>query len=48
VALEKAAAGMLRRSDAEARPLTVAEVEAALSDLSRLTRGGIQGTPAGG
>jgi len=48
VALEKASAGMLRHSDAEARPLTVAEVEAALSDLSRLTRGGIQGTPAGG
>jgi aspartate ammonia-lyase len=48
VAVEKAAAGMLRRSDAEARLVTVAEVEAALSDLSRLTRGGIQGTPAGG
>jgi len=48
VALEKAAVGRLCRSDAEGRPLTVAEVETALGDLSRLTRGGIQGTPASG
>ena len=48
VALEKAAAGALRRSDGARRLVTTAEVEAALSDMARLTRGGIQGTPGGG
>ncbi|MCJ7512519.1 MAG: aspartate ammonia-lyase [Anaerolineales bacterium] len=48
VALEKAAAGELRRTDPGKRPVTVDEVESALSNLTRLTEGGIQGAPAGG
>jgi fumarate hydratase class II len=42
VALEKAAAGELRHRQDD-RPVTVAEIEAALGDLHRLTEGGIVG-----
>src|SRR5690554_3060661 len=42
VAMEKAAAGELKHRD-EDRPVTVAEVEQALSDMRRLTEGGIVG-----
>jgi len=48
VAREKAAAGALRRNDPSGAPVTVDEIEAALTDLSRLTQGGIQGLPGGG
>jgi fumarate hydratase class II len=42
VAVEKAKAGALKHCDGN-RPVTVEEVEAALSDLRRLTEGGIVG-----
>jgi fumarate hydratase class II len=42
VALEKAAAGLLKHRDHD-RPVTPAEIEAALGDLRRLTEGGIIG-----
>ena len=42
VALEKIAAGTLSHRD-EDRPVTAAEIEAALGDLRRLTQGGIAG-----
>jgi fumarate hydratase class II len=42
VAVEKARAGVLKHRD-ENRPVNVAEVEAALSDLRKLTEGGIAG-----
>lgn len=42
VAVEKAKAGALKHCDGD-RPVTVEEVEAALSDLRRLTEGGIVG-----
>jgi fumarate hydratase class II len=45
VAMEKAAAGELRHRD-EDRPVSAAEVEAALGDMRRLTEGGI--TTGGG
>ncbi|MFM8320718.1 MAG: aspartate ammonia-lyase [Chloroflexota bacterium] len=47
LAVEKAAAGELRHRDQD-RPVTPAEVEAALSDMRRLTEGGILGGPTGG
>jgi fumarate hydratase class II len=47
VAVEKAAAGLLHRQDQE-QPVTVAEIEAALNDLRRLTEGGIVSGAAGG
>ncbi len=47
VALEKARAGTLKHRD-EDRPVTAAEIEAALSDLRRLTEGGIVGGSTGG
>jgi fumarate hydratase class II len=47
VALEKAENGTLKHRDEE-RPVTVDEIEAALSDLRRLTEGGIVGEGAGG
>ncbi len=47
VALEKAAAGALKRRD-EDRRVRPEEIEAALSDLRRLTEGGIVGNNAGG
>lgn len=47
LAVEKAAAGQLKHRD-EARPVTVDEVENALSDVRRLTQGGIVGGAAGG
>ncbi len=47
VALEKAAAGELRHRD-EDRLVTQAEVESALSDMRRLTEGGILGGPGAG
>jgi fumarate hydratase class II len=47
VAVEKAAAGELRHRDEE-RLVSAAEVEAALSDMRRLTEGGIFGGGAGG
>ncbi len=47
VALEKARAGALKHRD-EDRPVTVPEIEAALSDLRRLTEGGIVGGSSGG
>jgi fumarate hydratase class II len=43
LALEKVRAGELKHRD-EDRPVTVDEVESALSDLRRLTEGGIQGS----
>ncbi len=42
LAMEKARAGALKHRD-ENRPVTVAEIEAALSDLRKLTEGGIVG-----
>jgi fumarate hydratase class II len=48
VALERAAAGVLRRIGDEHKLVSTAEVEAALHDMARLTRGGIQGSPGGG
>jgi fumarate hydratase class II len=42
VALEKVAAGALKHRDEE-RPVTAAEIDAALGDLRRLTEGGIAG-----
>ena len=47
VAIEKAAAGELKHLD-EDRPVSPAEIEAALKDLRRLTEGGIAGMAAGG
>ena len=47
IAEGKAAAGQLRHRD-EDRTVTADEVRNALSDLRRLTEGGIVGTPAGG
>jgi fumarate hydratase class II len=47
VALEKARAGELRHV-ADGRPLQVAEIEAALGDLRRMTEGGIIGEGSGG
>ena len=47
VAAEKARAGKLKHRD-EDRTVTVEEIEAALSDLSRLTEGGIVGGSSGG
>jgi aspartate ammonia-lyase len=47
VAVEKARAGTLRHRDGQ-RSLTVDEVEAALTNLRRLTRGGIAGGDVGG
>ncbi len=47
VAVEKAAAGLLRHRD-EDRPVTVGEIEAALGDMRKLTEGGIAGGSAGG
>ncbi len=47
VALEKVAAGVLKHRD-EDRPVTVQEIEYALSDLRRLTQGGIVGGSTGG
>jgi fumarate hydratase class II len=47
LAIEKAAAGALKHRD-EDRPVTPAEIEAALSDLRRLTEGGIVGGGVGG
>ncbi len=43
VAVEKARTGQLKHRD-EDRPVTAAEIEAALSDLRRLTEGGIVGS----
>ncbi len=47
IALEKAKAGKLRHRDDD-RAVTAEEIEAALSDLRRLTEGGIAGSSAGG
>ena len=47
VAVEKARAGALKHRD-EDRPVTAEEIESALSDLRRLTEGGIAGGGAGG
>jgi fumarate hydratase class II len=47
IAMEKAAAGTLLHLDS-AHPVTVAEVRAALSDLRRLTEGGIVGEGGSG
>ncbi len=47
VALEKAESGALKHRD-EDRPVTAAEIEAALSDLRKLTEGGIAGEGGGG
>jgi fumarate hydratase class II len=47
VAVEKAAAGELRHRD-EDRPVTVEEIRSALSDMRRLTEGGIFGGGGGG
>jgi fumarate hydratase class II len=47
VAVEKAAAGALKHRDQD-RPVSVAEVEAALDDLRKLTEGGIAGGGGGG
>ena len=47
IALEQARAGKLKHRD-EDRPVTVEEIESALSDLRRLTQGGIAGGPIGG
>ena len=47
VAVEKARAGALKHRDQD-RPVTVAEIEAALDDLRRLTEGGIAGGGGGG
>ncbi len=47
LAVEKARAGVLKHRD-EDRPVTEAEIEAALSDLRKLTEGGIFGGSMGG
>ncbi len=47
VAMEKASAKALKHRD-EDRPVTPGEIEAALSDLRRLTEGGIAGAGGGG
>ncbi len=47
IAREKARAGTLRHRD-EVRPVSEAEIEAALSDLRKLTEGGIVGGGVGG
>jgi fumarate hydratase class II len=47
VALARASNGELLHRD-QGRPLTAGEVEAALSDMRRLTEGGIFGGPSGG
>jgi fumarate hydratase class II len=47
VAVEKARAGALKHRD-ENRPVTVDEIEAALSDLRKLTEGGVAGGGGGG
>jgi fumarate hydratase class II len=47
VALEKAESGTLKYRD-EDHPVTAAEIEAALSDLRKLTEGGIAGEGGGG
>jgi len=47
VAVEKARAGLLKHRD-EDRPVSEAEIQAALSDLRRLTEGGIVGGGVGG
>jgi fumarate hydratase class II len=47
VAVERAKAGLLKHRD-EDRPVTPEEIEAALSDLHRLTEAGIAGAPTGG
>jgi fumarate hydratase, class II len=46
VALEKAASGVLKHRDKN-RPVTADEIEAALSDLRKLTEGGIAGEGGG-
>ena len=47
LAIEKAKTGALKHRD-EDRPVTVAEINAALSDLRKLTEGGIAGGGGGG
>lgn len=47
IALERARDGRLRHRD-EVRPVTVEEIESALSDIRRLTEGGIVGVSTGG
>ncbi len=47
LAIEKAKAGTLKHRD-EDRPVTVVEIDAALSDLRKLTDGGIVGGASGG
>ena len=47
LAIERATAGMLKHRD-EDRPVKVDEIEAALSDLRKLTEGGIVGGVSGG
>ena len=47
LAIERANAGMLKHRD-EDRPVRVEEIEAALSDLRKLTEGGIVGGVSGG
>jgi fumarate hydratase class II len=47
LAVEQAAAGELRHRD-EDRPVSVEEIEAALSDMRKLTEGGIAGGGGGG
>jgi aspartate ammonia-lyase len=47
IALEQARAGKLKHRD-EDRPVTVEEIQSALSDLRRLTEGGIAGGSIGG
>ena len=47
LAIERANTGMLKHRD-EDRPVNVEEIEAALSDLRRLTQGGIVGGVSGG
>jgi fumarate hydratase class II len=47
LAVQKASAGLLRHRDDD-RTVTAEEIEAALSDLRRLTEGGIVGISGGG
>jgi fumarate hydratase class II len=47
LAVQKASAGLLRHRD-EDRTVTAEEIESALSDLRRLTEGGIVGISGGG
>jgi len=47
LAMEKAKAGALKHRD-EDRPVKVEEIESALSDLRKLTEGGIAGGAGGG